>query len=202
LKPSQRGAIPKGEREVNGRRLLPVIRKLISSSSPASVVKADIKLLETQTGPGGTMPADRKAARILKKLYNLEVMAVQIYRTQIDSLSDPEERNMMVAAMENEELHRDTFLALLKARGLSPSPMSKMFWIVGQTLGRVTSLFGRKAILKGDITFEDKATEEYTEFLRGVNFTQEEKRFLSQFLEDEKRHSANWQRLLERQLTA
>lgn len=148
------------------------------------------------------MPADRKAARILKKLYNLEVMAVQIYRTQIDSLSDPEERNMMVAAMENEELHRDTFLALLKARGLSPSPMSKMFWIVGQTLGRVTSLFGRKAILKGDITFEDKATEEYTEFLRGVNFTQEEKRFLSQFLEDEKRHSANWQRLLERQLTA
>ena len=143
------------------------------------------------------MSADRKAVRILKKLFNLEVMAVQIYLTQIGAMTDPGERSMMVAAMENEEHHRDTFFSLLKARGMTPSPLSNLFWIVGQTLGRVTSLMGRKAILKGDISFEDKASREYTEFLRDVNFTGEEKGFLAEFLEDEKRHSANWRRLLE-----
>jgi demethoxyubiquinone hydroxylase (CLK1/Coq7/Cat5 family) len=143
------------------------------------------------------MPADRKAVRILKKLFNLEVMAVQIYRTQLGAMIDPDEKTMMSAAMENEEHHRDTFFSLLKARGMAPSPVSNLFWIVGQTLGRSTSLFGRKAILNGDIAFEDKATREYTEFLRDVNFTEEERGFLAEFLEDEKRHSANWRRLLE-----
>ena len=143
------------------------------------------------------MPADHKAVRILKKLFNLEVMAVQIYRTQIDAMTEPGERAMMLAAMENEEHHRDTFFSLLKARGLAPSPLSNLFWFVGQTMGRVTSVLGRKAILKGDISFEDKAAREYTEFLRDVNFTEEEKVFLAEFLEDEKRHSANWRRLLE-----
>ena len=143
------------------------------------------------------MPADRRAVRILKKLFNLEVMAVQIYLTQIGALIDPGERSMMIAAMENEEHHRDTFFSLLKARGLAPSPLYYLFWIVGQALGRVTSMLGRKAILKGDISFEDKASREYTQFIRDVNFTDEEKGFLAEFLEDEKRHSANWRRLLE-----
>jgi demethoxyubiquinone hydroxylase (CLK1/Coq7/Cat5 family) len=143
------------------------------------------------------MPANRRAVHILKKLFNLEVMAVQIYRTQIGAMTDPDERSMMIAAMENEEHHRDTFHSLLRARGLAPSPVSNLFWIVGQTLGRVTSLLGRKAILKGDISFEDKATREYTQFIKEGNFTEEEKHFLVEFLEDEKRHSANWRRLLE-----
>ena len=64
-------------------------------------------------------------------------------------------------------------------------------------MGRVTSLLGRKAILKGDISFEDKASREYAEFIRDVNFTEVEKAFLVEFLEDEERHSANWRGLLE-----
>ena len=143
------------------------------------------------------MPADRQAVRILKKLYNLEVMAVQIYRTQLGALTEAGERSMMVAAMENEEHHRETFRSLLRARDVSPSPLHTLFWIVGQTLGRSTSLFGRKAVLRGDIAFEDKATREYTEFLREGDFTEKEKTFIHEFLEDEKRHSANWRRLLE-----
>lgn len=143
------------------------------------------------------MPTDRKAVRILKKLFNLEVMAVQIYRTQIGSLKNPEERSMMVAAMENEIHHRETFRSLLKTRGLAPSPISNLFWIVGQTMGRVTSVLGRKAILMGNISFENKASREYAEFIRDVNFTEKEEAFLVEFLEDEKRHSANWRGLLE-----
>ena len=67
------------------------------------------------------MPPNQKAVRILKKLFNLEVMAVQIYRTQIDAMKNPDERSMMIAAMGNEEHHRETFRSLLKTRGLSPS---------------------------------------------------------------------------------
>ena len=142
------------------------------------------------------MPANRQAVQILKKLFNLEVMAVQIYRTQIGTMTDPGEKLMRAAAMENEEHHQETFRSLLRARDVAPSPLYRFFWLVGQILGRTTSLFGRKAVLRGDIAFEDKATREYTEFLREGNFTEEETAFLGEFLEDEKRHSANWRRLL------
>ena len=142
------------------------------------------------------MPANRQIVRILKKLFNLEVMAVQIYRTQLGAMTEAGERSMMVAAMENEEHHRETFRALLRSRAVAPSPLYRLFWIVGQTLGRTTSLFGRKAVLRGDITFEDKAAREYTEFFSEGIFTDEEKAFIGEFLEDEKRHSANWRRLL------
>jgi demethoxyubiquinone hydroxylase (CLK1/Coq7/Cat5 family) len=142
------------------------------------------------------MPANSQTVRILKKLYNLEVMAVQIYRTQLGAMTETGERSMMVSAMENEAHHRETFHSLLQARNISPSPLYILFWIVGQTLGRITSLFGRKAVLRGDIAFEDKASREYTEFLREGNFTEKEKAFIHEFLEDEKRHSANWRRLL------
>ena len=142
------------------------------------------------------MPANHHAVRILKKLFNLEVMAVQIYRTQIGTMTDPREKSMMVAAMENEEHHRETFRSLLRVREVAPSPLNRFFWLVGQILGRTTSLFGRKALLRSDIAFEDKAIREYTEFLRAENFTEDEMAFIGEFLEDEKRHSANWRRLL------
>ncbi|MDF1535796.1 MAG: demethoxyubiquinone hydroxylase family protein [bacterium] len=143
------------------------------------------------------MPANRRAVRILKKLFNLEVMAVEIYRTQLGALAGAGERSMMAAALENEEHHRETFRSLLQARGLAPSPLHNLFWIVGQAIGRTTSLLGRKAVLRGDITFEDKAAGEYTEFVKEGSFTEEEAAFIGEFLEDEKRHSANWRRLLE-----
>ncbi len=143
------------------------------------------------------MTADSRTVRILKKLFSLEVMAVQIYRTQVGAMVDAEERSIMVAAMENEEYHRQTLRSLLKARGVAPSPGWPFFWLMGQTLGRTTSIFGRKTVLKADITFEDKASREYAGFIKEGDFTDQEMTFLSEFLEDEKRHSANWRGLLE-----
>ncbi|UCG38355.1 MAG: demethoxyubiquinone hydroxylase family protein [bacterium] len=145
------------------------------------------------------MSADRKAVGILKKFFNLEVMAVQIYRSQIGALTDMGERAMMVAAMENEEHHRETFRSLLRGRDSRPSPRHHLFWLVGQVLGRTTSMLGRKAVLRGDIAFEDKATREYTAFIKEGDFTDEEAAFLREFLEDERRHAANWRRLLSAQ---
>jgi len=143
------------------------------------------------------MSTAHRTVRILRKLFNLEVMAVQIYRTQMGALTDPGERSMMVAAMENEEHHRETFRSLLKIRGVSPSVLWPFYWLAGQTLGRSTALFGRKFLLLGDIAFEDKATREYSEFLQKGDFTDDERVFISEFLDDEKRHAANWRRLLE-----
>ncbi|UCF30474.1 MAG: demethoxyubiquinone hydroxylase family protein [bacterium] len=142
------------------------------------------------------MSTDRRTAGILKKFFNLEVMAVQIYRTQVGALADPAERSMMVSAMKNEEHHRETFRSFLRARGISPSPQWPIYWLVGQVLGRITSLFGRRAVLRGDIAFEDKAAREYSAFLREGAFTEQERAFIGEFLEDEKKHSANWRNLL------
>jgi demethoxyubiquinone hydroxylase (CLK1/Coq7/Cat5 family) len=143
------------------------------------------------------MSTDQRAIRILKKLCNLEVMAVQIYRTQVGKLADPDEQSMMLSAMENEEHHRETFRSLLEKREVASSPRWPFFWLVGQILGRLTSLFGRKAILRGDIAFENKASREYSGFLDEGGFTEEETSHISEFLDDERRHSANWRKLLE-----
>ena len=142
------------------------------------------------------MSSIHRTVRILKKLFNLEILAVQIYRTQMKSLTNKGEKSMMADAMENEEHHRETFRSLLKARGFSPSVRWPLYWLVGQTLGRSTALFGRKVLLHGDIIFEDKATREYSEFLRKGDFTDDERTFISEFLDDEKRHAANWRELL------
>ncbi len=142
------------------------------------------------------MSADRQTMGILKKLFNLEVMAVQIYRNQVGALKDPGERSMMVDAMDNEVHHRETFRSFLQARGLAPSPLWPLFWLVGQILGRTTALFGRRAVLRGDIAFEDKATREYGQFLEKGVFSDEERASIREFLEDERRHSANWRVLL------
>ncbi len=143
------------------------------------------------------MKAGSRTVRILKKLFSLEVMAVQIYRTQVGAMVDAEERSIMVAAMENEDYHRQTLRALLKARGVAPSPGWPFFWLMGQTLGRTTSFFGRKTVLKSGIAFEDKASREYAGFIKEGDFTDQERAFLNEFLEDERRHSANWRGLLE-----
>ena len=143
------------------------------------------------------MATDKRGGRILKKLFNLEVMAVQIYRCQIGALADPEEKAMMVAAMENEQHHRETFRSLLAGRGMGPSPRWPFYWLVGQTLGRTTSLLGRSAVFRGDIAFENKAAHEYASFLERDWFTEEEREFIIEFMHDEERHSANWRKLLE-----
>jgi demethoxyubiquinone hydroxylase (CLK1/Coq7/Cat5 family) len=140
---------------------------------------------------------DRRIIRTLRKLFNLEVMAVQIYCTQLGAMAGASEREMMLAAMENEILHRETFRSLLSVRGASPSILWPLYWLAGQTLGRVTSFFGRTAVLKADILFEDRASVEYAHFLEKNGFNEDETAFLKSFLADEKRHSANWRALLD-----
>ncbi len=134
--------------------------------------------------------------KVLRKLHNLETMAVQIYQVQIPRLADPAERELMTAARDNEMLHRDTSAGFLRLRKACPSLLRPFWWMVGQVLGRSTALLGRNALLGGDIAFEQKAVREYTGFAAAKVLEGEEALALARFLEDEKRHVANWKRLL------
>ena len=134
----------------------------------------------------------RDVVPILRKLHNLETMAVEIYRVQIPRLTDPEERKLMVAAMDNEMLHRETFRSLLVKHSATLSPLRYAWWFVGQVLGLSTALLGRGMLFRGDMAFEEKAVREYSEIAAMEGFDAEEAGFLDRFLEDEKRHVAHW----------
>ncbi len=72
------------------------------------------------------------------------------------------------------------------------------WWLAGRMLGTGTAIFGRTSLLRGDVVFERKAVRDYGEIIgRGI-FAGEEACLLARFIEDEKRHVANWQGLLER----
>jgi demethoxyubiquinone hydroxylase (CLK1/Coq7/Cat5 family) len=134
--------------------------------------------------------------RILRKLHCLETMAVEIYRAQAARLEDRGEREMMAAAQENEAVHREAFRSILAERGAAPSPLRLFWWMAGRVLGTATALLGRHSLLAGDAAFERKAVREYGEIIdRGI-FAGDEACLIARFLEDEKRHVANWQGLL------
>jgi len=139
-----------------------------------------------------------KVARILRRFHNLETMAVEIYRVQLSSLPEHAEHEMMVKAMENEMLHRETFQGLLDKHGASPSPMRLAWWVVGRVLGRSVALLGHSMLFRGDVAFEEKAVREYTETAGRGELDPEEREFFTRFLEDEKRHVANWKLVLSR----
>ncbi len=134
--------------------------------------------------------------RTLRKLHNLETMAVEIYLVQVPRLADPAEREMMAAAMENEKVHRQAFRGLLEGRGAALSPLRFVWWLAGRMLGLGTALFGRIALLAADAAFERKAVREYGEIIDRGLFAGDEACMLARFLEDEKRHAEAWQRLL------
>ncbi len=73
-------------------------------------------------------------------------------------MADAGEKSMMVAAMENEEYHRQTLRSLLKARGVAPSPGWPFYWLVGQTLGRNT--FFSYPVIFADLSYEVKFPED------------------------------------------
>lgn len=169
-----------------------------ASAAPVPVGRAVERpgMLSGKEGRGIRMSRERKTADVLRSMYNLEVMATEIYRTQQGAFSSPEEKSLMKDAAENEKLHRESFRRLLEQRGGNPTAMRHLFRFAGQLLGRTTSLLGRGMVLRADAAFEKKAFGDYGKFLATTSFSEEEKDFVERFRDDERRHMENWKGML------
>ena len=135
--------------------------------------------------------------KALRKMYNIERFAVEIYHLQIRAFPEKEIADRLRAAMANEQEHVDDLQARIKALGGTTSWQGMFFQIAGQVLGFTTTLFGKAFILKTDIRVEEKAVKDYGIFLQKTKFDKKSRNLIQKNLEDEKVHIKRWQESLQ-----
>ncbi|MBM3156686.1 MAG: ferritin-like domain-containing protein [Chloroflexi bacterium] len=133
------------------------------------------------------------AISALRKMYNLERFATEIYRTQIAAFTEKEISDRLKIARDNEQEHTDNLKAQIEKLGGRQSRQGFLFQAAGRMLGCFTRMMGKMFILKADIWIETKAVKDYGAFLQRLNFDEESKALVQRNLEDEKVHIKRWE---------
>lgn len=93
--------------------------------------------------------AKRMVKRILRVNHAGEQGAIAIYGAQISRAKSryPDLLPWLEETLGHEKKHRDTFLALMSARAITPCPVAGIWSVGGALLGFVTALFGRFGVV-------------------------------------------------------
>ena len=120
------------------------------------------------------MPNDAKRVvqRILRVNHAGEQGAIAIYGAQIARAKSryPDLVPWLEETLGHEKKHRDTFIQLMSARGVTPCPVAGVWSVGGALLGFVTALFGRVGVVVCTAAVErtvHKHLVEQTTYLRG-----------------------------------
>ena len=146
---------------------------------------------------GRDYPAERRREirKGLQTLHTMEVMAVNIYKSQIGS--KPCALNTQLsAALCNELTHMQDFLTKLFEFGFKPSKLRWTYWLVGYVFGLSSRTMGEAVILKTAVWTEEKAIAHYTKLLAGVPWDEETQSFVEKDQADEIGHAERWRELL------
>ena len=130
----------------------------------------------------------------LRKMYNIERFATQIYRTQMKAFTEKVLTDRLEAARANEQEHVDGLHARTVALGGKVSFwMGNIFQLAGKLLGFITTLFGKIFVFRADIMIEKKAVKDYKNFLQTIDFDDKSRSLIRKNLEDEKVHIVRWE---------
>lgn len=146
---------------------------------------------------GRDYPAERRRQirKGLQTLHTMEVMAVNIYKSQIRP--KPCALNTQLsAALCNELTHMQDFLTKLFEFGFKPSKLRWTYWLVGYVFGLGSRTMGEAVILKTAVLTEKKAIAHYTELLARVPWDEETRSFVEKDQADEIGHVERWRGLL------
>ena len=93
--------------------------------------------------------AKRMVKRILRVNHAGEQGAIAIYGAQISRAKSryPDLLPWLEETLGHEKKHRDTFLALMSTRAVTPCPVAGIWSAGGSVLGFVTALFGRRGVV-------------------------------------------------------
>ena len=93
--------------------------------------------------------ATRVVKRILRVNHAGEQGAIAIYGAQLARAKSryPDLLPWLEETLGHERKHRDTFLALMSARAVTPCPVAGIWSVGGAVLGFVTALFGRRGVV-------------------------------------------------------
>lgn len=93
--------------------------------------------------------AKRMVQRILRVNHAGEQGAIAIYGAQISRAKSryPDLLPWLEETLGHEKKHRETFLALMSARAITPCPVAGIWSVGGAVLGFVTALLGRSGVV-------------------------------------------------------
>jgi len=166
------------------------------NTSDSYVIRPQVLRNEIMFQGQSLAPGQRKRTqKALRALHSLEIMAVNIYRFQLNrqqTLLNQE----LIAAMCNEATHTQDFLVKLYEYGMRPSKFRWFWWLVGMAFGLISRFLGPKAMLKTGVWTENKAVAHYTELLT-LDWDPATRAVIEKDLADEQKHINTWKHLLE-----
>jgi len=128
----------------------------------------------------------------LNWFYSLELNQVDLYTAQAHAMEEDiylAKTLARIAAIEQQ--HVDNMAAEIKRRGAEPTKLGDVISpLLGKTAGYLSGLAGPKAILKLDITLEEKAMKDYKDLIVRVGDDQHLFDVLWDNLIDEDIHTA------------
>lgn len=157
-----------------------------------TVIRPEMRSDQVQLRGRDFPPDQRKAVRkALRALHTLEIMAVNIYKSQI-SAKPGELNRQLISAMCNEMTHAQDFQTRLYEYGFKPSKLRFAYWLVGYALGLGSRLLGVRWVLKTGVWAEAKAVRHYGELLEAVEWEPETRAVLEKDQADEYGHIERW----------
>lgn len=102
----------------------------------------------------------------LNWFYSLELNQVDLYTAQAHAVEDIYLAKTLARISVIEQQHVDNMAAEIKKRGAEPTMLGDVISpLLGKTTGFLSGLVGAKAILKLDITLEEKAMKDYKDLI-------------------------------------
>jgi len=108
---------------------------------------------------------DRSAqlARMIRVDHAGEYGAARIYAGQLAVLGETDAAPILQHMKDQEQVHLDTFSALVAERGIRPTALLPLWHVAGFVLGAGTALLGRRAAMACTVAVEEVIDEHYAE---------------------------------------
>lgn len=118
--------------------------------------------MSVTTLPGDPTPSER-LARMIRVDHAGEYGAVRIYQGQLAVLGRGRHGNTLRHMLAQEEVHRETFAAMVADRRVRPTALLPLWHIAGYALGAATALIGERGAMACTVAVEEAIDEHYAQ---------------------------------------
>ncbi|NLX07635.1 MAG: ferritin-like domain-containing protein [Phycisphaerae bacterium] len=161
-----------------------------------SVIRPEVRIEQFKIRGHAMSRRKRRAIRRgLRRLCNLETLAVGVYRYQIHRRMCEHNREL-IAAMCNEMTHLQDYMVKLFEYSGRPSWIRGLYGWAGAMVGFGSRLMGRTRSLRAGIWVEKGTIEDYRALLKSVEWDDETRAVIEKNLADEHGHIGRWKELL------
>ncbi len=118
--------------------------------------------MSVTTLPGDPSPTER-LHRMIRVDHAGEYGAARIYQGQLAVLGRGRQGDTLRHMLAQEEVHRETFAALVADRRVRPTALLPLWHVAGFALGAVSALIGERGAMACTVAVEEAIDEHYAE---------------------------------------